>query len=203
MTQKQQIKRFEKICISCKKQFMGANRSQRCNGCQDKFRLNSRSKWNKKYNNLNLEIVRKMKRDYQKTEKGKEVAKKVAKKMKILYPEKFKARYSLNDAVKSGKIIKPKKCQLCDIETKLEGHHHDYSKPLDVKWLCNRCHNLIEKPLEELIEACGDRFYMLQVGPSLMGDRNVWYAYENEEIGMIGETPLEAVANLYIALNKK
>lgn len=57
--------------------------------------------------------------------------------------------------------------------------------------------------LSELIDACGEKFYRLQIGPSLMGDRNVWYAYMDEETGMIGDTPEEAVANLWLKLNKK
>ncbi|KKL09552.1 hypothetical protein LCGC14_2564740, partial [marine sediment metagenome] len=48
------------------------------------------------------------------------------------YPEKCKARDLLKYAVRSGKI-KKKPCP-CG-KTKVQGHHEDYSKPLDVEWL--------------------------------------------------------------------
>lgn len=69
------------------------------------------------------------------------------------YPEKLKARQCVQDAVKSGKLQKPSKCESCNREfpkKKLQGHHADYSKPLDVKWLCTDCH---------FTEHHGDRFY--------------------------------------------
>jgi hypothetical protein len=44
-------------------------------------------------------------------------------------------------AVKTGKLIKTP-CQVCG-ELKVEGHHPDYSRPLDVVWLCRKHHNEI------------------------------------------------------------
>jgi hypothetical protein len=49
----------------------------------------------------------------------------------------------LSWAIKSGKVIKPTICPQCGEVPeygRIEGHHHDYSKPLEVKWLCSRCH---------------------------------------------------------------
>ena len=58
------------------------------------------------------------------------------------YPEKHKARIKLNNALKAGKIIKPSKCEECDLEAKrIEADHEDYSKPFKVTWLCTPCHN--------------------------------------------------------------
>lgn len=54
--------------------------------------------------------------------------------------EKAKAHGMLAYAIKLGRIIKPKNCEHCGEEKKLHGHHHDYSKPLDVIWLCVPCH---------------------------------------------------------------
>lgn len=54
------------------------------------------------------------------------------------FPEKFKARDALNGAVRRGKI-KRGPCVKCG-EIKTEGHHTDYSKPLDVLWFCRQCH---------------------------------------------------------------
>lgn len=55
--------------------------------------------------------------------------------------EKTKAREILNSAVRSGDIIKPTMCEACGKKKKLNGHHEDYSKPLEVEWLCNACHS--------------------------------------------------------------
>jgi formylmethanofuran dehydrogenase subunit E len=58
-------------------------------------------------------------------------------------PEIFKARKVLKDAVRRGRITKPLQCGQCGAavpKAELQGHHHDYSKPLDVEWLCRACH---------------------------------------------------------------
>jgi len=53
---------------------------------------------------------------------------------------KTEARNILNQAIKSGKIIKPTNCSECGKIKRITAHHHDYSKPLEVKWLCYECH---------------------------------------------------------------
>lgn len=45
-------------------------------------------------------------------------------------------------AVKLEIIKRPEKCEKCMKECKPHGHHTDYSKPLDVVWLCHSCHKL-------------------------------------------------------------
>lgn len=56
-------------------------------------------------------------------------------------PEKWKAHCALNNAVRDGKITK-QPCEVCG-DPKVEGHHEDYSKPLEVNWLCCIHHNEI------------------------------------------------------------
>lgn len=58
---------------------------------------------------------------------------------KARHPEKHKARDAVKRAKKSGKLI-PQPCFICG-ETKVHAHHEDYSKPLDVKWMCVKCHH--------------------------------------------------------------
>lgn len=67
------------------------------------------------------------------------------------HPDAMYARRKVAYAVKSGKMIKPIKCSECDRETRLSAHHKDYSKPLEVLWLCGSCHKLkhpIKKPFD-------------------------------------------------------
>lgn len=57
------------------------------------------------------------------------------------YPEKYHAHYITRNAIRDGKLIKSDYCEECGkLTTKLEAHHEDYSKPLSIKWLCNKCH---------------------------------------------------------------
>jgi len=54
--------------------------------------------------------------------------------------EKMKVREVFNHAMVSGKIIKPSNCSQCGKLRKVTAHHDDYSKPLEVRWLCYECH---------------------------------------------------------------
>lgn len=52
---------------------------------------------------------------------------------------KFQARRELRDAIRRGEITRLP-CEVCASTEKVEGHHEDYSKPLDVQWLCSQHH---------------------------------------------------------------
>lgn len=61
------------------------------------------------------------------------------------FPHKQKARHDLNQAVRLGNKHRPTTCSTCHIPGRIEGHHYDYSKPLDVIWLCSGCHADLHK----------------------------------------------------------
>lgn len=57
------------------------------------------------------------------------------------HPEIRAAHKAVFSAVKRGTLIRPSFCQLCLIGSRrIQGHHPDYSNPLDVVWLCQTCH---------------------------------------------------------------
>ena len=53
-------------------------------------------------------------------------------------PLAVKARGELRKALDKG-FIERRPCEVCG-EQRSQGHHPDYTKPLDVKWLCRKHH---------------------------------------------------------------
>ena len=52
-----------------------------------------------------------------------------------------RAHKAVRAAVRRGELIRPKFCEDCDgAPARIEAHHEDYSKPLEVDWLCRLCH---------------------------------------------------------------
>lgn len=54
---------------------------------------------------------------------------------------KYKEKVSARNATRRLRLNKPDRCSACNEIKKVEAHHDDYSKPLDIRWLCVECHN--------------------------------------------------------------
>lgn len=87
----------------------------------------------RRYSELNREKILRKHREYNKSHPENK------RKRYTAYPEKSKARSILQHAIRRGEI-KRLPCCVCG-NIKSEGHHDDYSKPLEVVWLCRKHHS--------------------------------------------------------------
>lgn len=109
--------------------------------CKDCRRKHNKKNF-KQFYGKNRDKVLEQQREYSKTEKGKIKSRNNQKKMYLKHRDKFNARYKVHEAIKKGLIIK-KPCGICG-KVKVEAHHEDYSKPLEVIWLCQKHHRILE-----------------------------------------------------------
>lgn len=93
---------------------------------------------NRRYYEKNREKLLKQNKAYSKTEKGKLSESKGTKKFRENNPEKKKAKEMARYATITGKL-KKQPCEICG-DPKVQRHHEDYSKPLEVRWLCAKHH---------------------------------------------------------------
>lgn len=56
---------------------------------------------------------------------------------RLEHPERSRAYNAVRYALQTGKLVR-QPCEVCG--TKAQAHHDDYSKPLEVRWLCARHH---------------------------------------------------------------
>lgn len=76
---------------------------------------------------------------YKKTIKGATSNKKAKEKYRINNKLACAAHMILNIAIKGGRV-KRGPCEVCGSRRQVDGHHDDYTKPLEVHWLCHKHH---------------------------------------------------------------
>jgi hypothetical protein len=145
-----------KICFKCgiikplsdfyKHKGMADGRLNKCKECNKKDtkenRLNNIDyylEYDRSRANLPGRI--KSREDYQKTPEGRAAANKARRKYTESNLIKRAASLLINNYVRNGKITKPTACSECNVSNvRIHGHHNDYAKPLEVRWLCSKCH---------------------------------------------------------------
>ncbi len=148
---------MKKICFKCLKEKeinefykhsrMGDGYLNKCKSCTKKDVYEHRKKniesiriYDRKRNKLSYRLKANTVRNKARTIKN---------------PVQYAANYLLNNAIRDNRI-KKEPCSVCGNIYRVEGHHEDYYKPLDVIWLCSVHHSAIHKkrkPHTELIEA--------------------------------------------------
>lgn len=72
----------------------------------------------------------------------------IQKRYRARHGDRIAAREVAKNALAKGLLEKPYCCESCGKERVLEMHHEDYSKPLDVEFICKRCHSLRHRKYE-------------------------------------------------------
>lgn len=128
---------MEKICTICKElksdfykdKYKKSGYASRCKNCERLMKRIQRKKFpdvykrkDDKWHEANKEKLKKWRAEYYKNNK-----------------HKIQAHYQVKQALYKGILKKIHNCEQCGA-LKTYAHHPDYSKPLDVVWLCGSCH---------------------------------------------------------------
>jgi ribosomal protein S27AE len=108
------------------------------------------------YRAANIDRVREYDRKRAKLAHRREHARRVLKEWRRRYPdkarryraenpEKYAAHTAVGNAIRDGLLQKRPTCEQCHRGGRIEAHHDDYSKPLEVRWLCPPCHDEADK----------------------------------------------------------
>lgn len=105
-------------------------------------RLNSCKECRKAYQKGLTPEQRERRREYERQrfmrpERKAQVAE-IQQRRRARYPDKNRARHAVSNAIRDGKLERGN-CEVCGCEN-AQAHHEDYSRPLDVRWLCFRHH---------------------------------------------------------------
>jgi hypothetical protein len=78
---------------------------------------------------------------YQATPEGKEAHNRAAREWAARNYEKRRAHIAVGNALRDGRLVKGP-CEIGEgCQGRVEAHHDDYSKPLEVRWFCSRHHH--------------------------------------------------------------
>lgn len=66
--------------------------------------------------------------------------------------EKVNAKAAVRLAIKNGVLNRPETCSYCNSNICIVAHHHDYTRRLDVVWLCQSCHRRLHSKHHHAIQ---------------------------------------------------
>lgn len=84
-----------------------------------------------------------------KTPERKEHSARISAQWRKDHPEAYRAQTAVNNAIRDKRLVK-QPCSICGTDKHVHGHHKDYAKPLDVTWLCAKCHHRVHATFPEL-----------------------------------------------------
>lgn len=129
---------MEKVCFCCKQtkhlvdfyqhKGMADGHLNKCKSC---VKASARAR---RFNPATREIILAYDR-----KRGSRQDKAYLKEYRAKYPKKYRAHSLLNNAIRNKHIFR-EPCEVCGRTDTVEGHHDDYEKPLNVRWLCSAHH---------------------------------------------------------------
>lgn len=144
-----------KICFKCKvkkplsefykHKMMADGHLNKCKKCAKNDVLEHRNK--------NLESIREYDRMRCKEPKKRASLRISTDRWAQKFPEKHKAKSMVKNAVRDGRL-KRLPCEVCGSDERIHGHHDDYSKPLDVRWLCAAHHHQHHAKMRRNLKLC-------------------------------------------------
>jgi hypothetical protein len=99
--------------------------------------------WYQSNKELGLTHVKKEKRIIKSEEENRQKGRICSSEYRKHYPERIKACMAVGIAIKKGILVR-QPCIVCGNE-KSQAHHDDYSKMLEVKWLCQKHHKELHR----------------------------------------------------------
>lgn len=126
----------EKQCFKCgevkhlsdfyKHKMMADGHLNKCKECNKKDVRENRKK--------NIDYYR----DYDKS-RGNRQGYQYVKEYRKRFPKKYRAHQLVKYAINAGNLVS-EPCEQCGRQSDTHAHHDDYSKPLNIRWLCPPCH---------------------------------------------------------------
>jgi len=140
---KHKPKGFVYECKECRKQIQ--KQRERENPAYKEWRKRySREYWKKYYKTEKGKIVHYLaQKRYNNSDKGRVALLKSRRKWRKNNPEKYAAHIIVTNALASGKFVR-QPCEICGNKNS-QAHHEDYSKPLVVRWLCDKHHREVHR----------------------------------------------------------
>ena len=133
--------------LSCfyKHNLMADGHLNKCKTCTKKDVKQNREKnidYYKEYDKQRDQFPSRIKQklDYRNTEKGKIAVKKSNENWNENNKIKRAVHVVFGNYIRNNNHLKPLSCENCNQEKRLNAHHDSYREPLNVRWLCSKCH---------------------------------------------------------------
>lgn len=85
-------------------------------------------------------VAKKSAEKFLSTERGRNLTKQAHKKYAENNRNKIRTHWRIKQRIKSGAMVRGV-CEKCGDSDDVHAHHDDYNKPLDVRWLCRKHHS--------------------------------------------------------------